>query len=155
MTNNRAKGDELQEYVAKKIRETGLDLKAKSNPDSGSGTGEKSDIVTDLQICGLNAGIECKNHAKANVKIWWDQTIKLESLGYEPVLAYKLDNEPMEDTKVVLRLDTLLELLQEAQGVTTEKVITIGESREIQYKGDNVIRSIKELVKALKREEEL
>lgn len=115
------KGKLLEEYVASQIREKGLDPKAYRSHGSGSGNTEKADIWTSLMILGQNIGIECKNHATLKIPDWWRQTKKLESLGREPVLAFKIFGEPLTETKVVIYLDTLLELLKENVEKTTNK----------------------------------
>lgn len=108
-----AKGKILEKYVADQIREKGIDPKAYPSHGSGNTTTEKGDIWTSMMILGQNAGIECKNHATLHIPDWWQQTKKLESLSREPVLVFKIDREPMGDTKVVIYLDTLLELVKE------------------------------------------
>src|SRR3990167_9098211 len=104
-----AKGKILENYVADMLREKGLDSKAYRSHGSGSGNREKSDIWTSLMICGRNAGFECKNHKVLKIPEWWKQTEKLSMLGYEPVLVFKMDRESLEETKVVIYLDTFLE----------------------------------------------
>jgi len=106
------KGKLLEKYVADQIREKGLDPKAYPSHGSGSGHSEKGDIWTSLMILGQNAGIECKNHKVLHIKEWWAQTKKLESLSREPVLVFKQYGEPLGETKAIVYLDTLLELLK-------------------------------------------
>lgn len=116
MVNTRQKGKELERYVANELREKDIDPRAYARGDSGAGNKEKTDVSTNLQVLGQNAGIECKFAAKAEVSKWWEQTRKLEKLGYEPILVYKLNNERFESTKVVIYLDTFLELVKEKNG---------------------------------------
>lgn len=106
------KGKDLENYVCERLQEKGLDEKAVRSHGSGNGNREKSDIWTSLTILGRNAGFECKNQKKASIKDWWEQTQKLEVLGREPVLVYKLGGESLEETKVVIYLDTFLDLLK-------------------------------------------
>ena len=106
------KGQELEIWLSDQIREIGLDNRAGRAKRSGAGTGEKSDIYTSLTICGRNVGIECKNHNIPHITQWWEQTQKLEKLGREPVLVYKLDGEGFGDTKAVIYVSTLLELIK-------------------------------------------
>ena len=110
------KGKELENYVCEQLKEKGLDEKAVRSHGSGNGTKEKSDIWTNLTLLGRNAGIECKNHKTASIKNWWSQTQKLEVLGREPILVYKLGGEGLQDSKVVIYLDTFLELLKAIKG---------------------------------------
>ncbi len=58
-----AKGKELEDYIALRIREYGLDPKATRSHGSGNTNTEKGDIWTSLMILGQNAGIEAKNQA--------------------------------------------------------------------------------------------
>lgn len=106
------KGKLLEEYVANQLREKGLDPRAYRAHGSGNGNTEKSDIWTSAMCLGQNLGIECKNHKILAIPEWWRQTKKLESLGREPVLAFKQFGEPLGETKVVIYLDTFLELLK-------------------------------------------
>lgn len=106
------KGKELENYVCDQLRLKGLDDKAYRSHGSGNGNKEKADIWTKTTILGRNAGIECKNHATPHIKDWWEQTQKLEVLGREPVLVYKLFGESMEEAKAVIYLDTLLDLIK-------------------------------------------
>jgi hypothetical protein len=106
------KGKALEDYVCEQIRDKGIDPKAYRSHGSGNGTTEKSDIWTSMMILGQNAGIECKNHATLKIPEWWRQTKKLESLSREPVLVFKIGYEDWGDTKCVIYLDTLLELIK-------------------------------------------
>lgn len=106
------KGKLLEKYVADQIRLKRIDTKAYPSHGSGSSPTEKGDIWTSMMILGQNAGIECKNHANLCIPEWWRQTKKLESLGREPVLVFKIYGEPMPETKAVIYLDTLLELIK-------------------------------------------
>lgn len=107
------KGKILEKYVADQIRLKGLDDHAYPSHGSGSSPTEKGDIWTSLMILNQNAGIECKNHNTLHIPDWWTQTRKLESLGREPVLVYKINQAPLGDTLCTIYFDTLLELLKE------------------------------------------
>lgn len=112
------KGKLLEDYCADLLVSTGLDKRAKRDGASGAGTREKGDISTSVEINGRNLGIECKNHAVPHVKDWWKQAQKLEDLGREPVLVYKLKGEGLDDTKVIIYYSTFLELLQgQSEGI--------------------------------------
>ncbi len=60
----------------------------------------------------MAAGFECKHMDKLNVPEAWRQTKKLESLGYEPLLVIKQTADKYGDTKVVMYLETLLEMVK-------------------------------------------
>jgi hypothetical protein len=106
------KGKLLEEYVASQIREKGIDPRAYRSWGSGNGTNEKGDIWTSMMVLGQNAGIECKNQATLKIPEWWKQTKKLESLAREPMLVFKQFGEPLGETKVVMYLDSVLELIK-------------------------------------------
>lgn len=110
----KAKGALLEKYVADQIREKGLDPKAYPAHGSGNTNSEKGDIWTSMMVLGQNAGIECKNQKVIKIPEWWRQTKKLESLSREPILVFKIYGEPMGETKAVVYLDTLLELIKDA-----------------------------------------
>lgn len=67
-----------------------------------------------MMVLDQNAGIECKNQSTLCIPDWWKQTKKLESLGREPILVFKIYGEPLPETKVVIYLDTFLELVKAA-----------------------------------------
>lgn len=116
------KGKDLENYVAHQIEVKGLG-DARRSIGSGSGNREKSDIDTSLMILGRNAGIECKNHKTLAIPEWWRQVEKLEKLGREPILIFKINREPFEATKVVMYLDTVLDLIKKSQEPKTlEKI---------------------------------
>src|SRR5260221_4638711 len=96
-----AKGKSLENYVAEQIAAKGIDKRAKRSFGSGNTNTEKSDVYTNMKVVGLQAGIECKHATKYSIHEWWRQTKKLESLGYEPILAIKQTNEQYGDTKVI------------------------------------------------------
>lgn len=106
------KGQELEIWLADQIREIGLDDRAGRAKRSGATTTEKADIWTSLTIGRRNVGIECKNHNIPHISQWWEQTQKLEKLGREPILIYKLEGESYGDTKAVIYASTLLELIK-------------------------------------------
>lgn len=107
------KGKKLEEHVAEQLREKGIDLKAYRAHGSGNTTTEKADIWTSAMILGQNMGIECKNHSKISLPEWWKQTVKLQDLGREPILVFKLPHAPLGNTLATIYLDTLLDLVKE------------------------------------------
>lgn len=116
MTPNSAiqKGKLLEQHISDRVRYYGLDSRSRRTPGSGNGHREKADIDTSFTILGRTAGIEAKNHAVLHIQEWWRQAEKLEVLGREPVLAFKLYRDPLEASKVVIYLDTFLALVKAA-----------------------------------------
>lgn len=110
--NTRKKGLQLEMHVCDLLREKQIDLHARPSFISGATNTEKSDIWTSTMVLGQNAGFECKNQKTLCIPDWWRQTKKLESLGREPILVFKQFGEPLEESKVIIYLDTLLELIK-------------------------------------------
>lgn len=114
------KGKDLENHVVDRIIAKGLDPRARRSYGSGNSNGIKADIDTSMTILGMVAGFECKHMDKLNVPEAWRQTKKLESLGYEPILVIKQTADKYGDTKVVMYLETLLEMVKKLK----ENVIT-------------------------------
>lgn len=143
------KGKLLEDYVADQIVAKGLDNKARRDGASGAGNREKGDICTSLMVLGQNVGIECKNHATLHIPEWWKQTKKLESLSREPVLAFKIFGEPLEETKVVIYLDTFLEMAKAAQEERVEVTGVPQESWEKKRAAQNLQSALKQFIKTI------
>lgn len=145
-----AKGKELENYVCEQLIQKGLDAKAYRSKGSGSGTGEKADIWTSLTLLKRNAGIECKNHSVPHIKDWWSQTQKLEKLGREPILVYKLRGEGMSDSKAVVYLDSLLDLIKLANQAEPEKETkTVATNHKLNWLLKSGIDILKKIIKEL------
>lgn len=141
------KGRQLEDYVAQQIEAKGLGS-ARRSIGSGSGTREKADIDTDLMILGRNIGFECKNYKNAKVQEWFKQAQKLEKLGREPVVAYKLGGESYGETKVIVYLDTFLDLIRKAK---EPKNLQYEYQREDKWIIQNAINALKKLLKLLEK----
>lgn len=111
------KGKDLENYICERIKYYGLDQNPKRAYGSGNGNGCKADIDTTATILGQALGIEAKHMDKINVPKAWRQTMKLQDLNYEPVLVIKQTADRYENTKAVVYLDTLLEMLKELNKV--------------------------------------
>ena len=130
------KGKELENHIADQIVAHGLDSKATRTIGSGNGNREKADINTSLTILGRNVGIEAKNHKTLHIQEWWKQTQKLELVGREPILAFKMPYQPLESTLCVIYLDTLLKLLKQANlasGEAPKPTSSPQDQRELQW----------------------
>lgn len=147
-----AKGKLLEQHIVDQIIAYGLDQKACRSAGSGSGNREKADINTSLTILGRNVGIEAKNHKTLHIQEWWRQTEKLELLGREPILAFKIARDPFEATNVVIRLDTLLKLLQVANstsGIELQSDKTPENERQMKWAVENAKSALSKLAKYL------
>jgi hypothetical protein len=143
----KAKGKLLEDYVADQIVLKGIDLKARRDNASGSGTREKGDISTSMMVLGQNAGIECKNQATLHIPNWWKQTKKLESLGREPILVFKQYGESLGDSKAIVYLDTLLELIKLSNTEKIYQEVIPEDSNTKKWAIQNAINSLKKLLK--------
>lgn len=149
------KGKDLENWVADQIIQKGLDPKACRSGGSGNGNREKADVRTSLSVFGRNIGFECKNWGNLHIQEWWRQTEKLEKVGREPVLVFKINRDPLEASNVVIRLDTFLELVKRANQVENVEA-PVGESqrqRDIKFTLQRLITEAKKLLKLLCSEE--
>ncbi len=144
-----AKGKILEEYVCIQLKEKNIDPKAQRSYGSGNGNGEKADINTTMMILGQNAGIECKNQATLHIRDWWRQTQKLQSLGREPVLVFKQFGEPLAETKCIIFLDTLLELVKTGQNAPMTAILPAdeGDNREKRWALENLKVAVNKALK--------
>jgi hypothetical protein len=149
------KGKDLEDYVAGQIAEKGLDPRATRSHGSGSGNSEKADVWTSLMVLGQNAGIECKHTDTILIQEWWRQTKKLEKLGREPVLVFKQTNDQYADTRVVVYLDTFLELVKAANSspdmgkMINDAYAATANSKETRYALENLKAAIARALRVL------
>jgi len=146
MSYQKQKGKLLEDYVCERMKHFGLDIEAERDGASGASNRDKRDIKTKCDINGRTLGIECKNQKVPHIKDWWEQTDKLSKLGYEPILIYKLFGEPLGDSKAVIYLDTLLELLVGFKGEIT---VSKQDDPKFKYKLANAKRAIQDVLKEL------
>jgi hypothetical protein len=64
-----------------------------------------------MDMLGMQVGIECKHADVFKIPEWWAQTKRLESTGQVPLLVVKQTKDQYAETKVVMRFETLLQLL--------------------------------------------
>lgn len=100
LKNAKAKGKQLERYVADALRK--IDGIAYARLDSGSGLHRKEDVFTKLPLF-----IECKNQAMPAIKSWWLQTTMGCPANKFPVLIYRLSYQK-EPTVVMHFKDMLL-----------------------------------------------
>ncbi len=146
------KGKDLENYVAESLQSKGLDLRAKRSAGSGNGNREKADLDCALMILNQNVGIECKHVDTLKLEESWRQAQKLESLGREPLLVFKWTSDKYQDTKVVMYLETLLELVKQAQGVKVVREVDTT-SQGMRNKLQRALYAIKDLVKEIEHDE--
>lgn len=140
------KGKLLENYVADQIKVKGLDNKAHRDGASGSGNREKADISTSMTVLGRQAMFECKNQKTMKFNEWWRQ---LESYSHdgEPILAFKFDRESLEATKVVIYLDSFLELVKKA----CEPKSQFNANRELVWHLERVKQDAQKTIKLLEK----
>lgn len=144
----RQKGKILENHIADQLVAKGIDLKARRDGGSGNGNREKADISTTMTILGQQVGIEAKNQKVVKMQEWWTQAEKLEVLGMIPLLCFKLNRDSFDNTLVTLKLDTLLDLVIEANA-EKQVIETQLESRSLNYKLDRARLAVKDLLKEL------
>ena len=109
--SRKAKGSRYETEIARKILLSGVCSRSERNRDSGAGNQSKSDILTDMQICGNNTLIECKHQKKIQLAAWWRQAKEAAYAGQEePLLVFKIHGTSQD--LVTLSFDTFLEMLQ-------------------------------------------
>ena len=145
----RQKGKDLEDHVADRIVAHGIDPKARRESSSGAGNREKGDIITTMMVLGQNVGIECKNQKTLCIPEWWRQTMKLMSLGREPVLVFKVFGEPMDETKVVISLETFLALAKLAEGQKPVVEYVTQDDRNRKYTLERAKHALSEAIKVL------
>jgi hypothetical protein len=94
--NSYEKGEYFACLVARMINCL-LDLKGnrrvKPTPQSGAIVGWKGDL-TNLPECLKDYVIECKNHKKINIPMWWRQVVDEGiKMAKEPMLVISLEDE--------------------------------------------------------------
>lgn len=148
--STKQKGRLLENWVADRIVAKGIDPKARADGASGAGNREKADICTSMMVLGQNAGIECKNQSHLNIQEWFRQTKKLEKLQMEPILCFHIEGEPWEETKVVIYLDTFLDIVKLSNSEKVYEEVTPEDTREKKWAIQNAISALKKLEKFYK-----
>ncbi len=146
MSYAKEKGKALEQHICDRMKEHGIDIEAQRDGASGASNRDKRDIQTKAEINGRTLGIEAKNHAVPHIRDWWEQTEKLSTLGYEPVLVYKLKGEGMMASKVVIYLETFLELIAQSKGEVT---VSKQDDPKFKWKLASAKRAIQDLLKEL------
>jgi len=146
MSYTKQKGKLLEDYVCQRFKEEGLDIEAERDGASGASNRDKRDIKTKCDINGRTLGIECKNHAVPHIKDWWEQAEKLGKLGYEPILVYKLFGEPLGSSKVVIYLDTFIEMLSQQKG---EVIVSSQDDPKFKWKMAKLKQAVQDIFKEL------
>lgn len=104
--SNKAKGKELESFVADKLKSSGLDPQAIRQIGSGSGL-RKGDIHN-----SLGWTFECKNVGRFNWKEAAEQ-VKREGMGYQKeVVIYHPKNRPLDDSVAIINFNDFIDLLK-------------------------------------------
>lgn len=98
------KGKKLENFVAKRL--SPIFAYAYRRRDSGSGKYRKEDVSLPHHV---PLSIECKKHAKKDLRRWWLQTLEGCAKSKMPVLVYELDYQP--EPLVVMRFMDLMGLI--------------------------------------------
>lgn len=141
-------GKNLENYIVDEIIKRGLSDTASRTPGSGSGIRDKRDVNSgNMMILDRTVGIEAKHQQNLNVHDCWKQTQLLEKQGYEPILVYKRKTDTYGDTKAVIYLSTLLDLIKN-QGNTN---IETGIPKSDKWIIKAGIDSLKKILKLLEK----
>lgn len=101
-----AKGKQLENHVAKRLNELGIDINANRQIGSGSGL-KKGDIQTSIGIT-----FECKNTKTFKWKEAQKQ-VQRESMGYQQeCIIWHSPNTPLENSIAIIPLEDYLQLLK-------------------------------------------
>lgn len=146
MSYAKQKGKQLEDHVCERMKHHGIDIESQRDGASGASNRDKRDIQTKAMIGERTLGIECKNHAVPHIKDWWEQTDKLSVLGYEPILVYKLKGEGLMASKVVIYLETFLELLGQSKG---EVVVSSQDDPKFKWKMAKLKQAVQDIFKEL------
>lgn len=135
------KGKNFEKFFVEKLRNTGLDPMASRTPGSGSGL-KKGDIFTSLPY-----SFELKAHKKSSVLEWFKQCEEdcKTIIGGQPCVIWKPDNENPENSIVMIRLFTFLELLKQSKQPTTIDT----DNKELKYLLPDLRNKLRKLLKII------
>ena len=106
----RQKGKDLEDFVAEKLRYSGVDRTAKREIGSGSGL-FKGDIHTQLDWT-----FECKNTKRFDWKSAAEQVAR-EGLGYKKeCIVWHPPNKPMGNSVAIININDFIDLLKGESG---------------------------------------
>lgn len=102
----RQRGKDLENFVADKLKNSGLDPQAIRQIGSGSGL-RKGDIHN-----SLGWTFECKNVGRFN----WEEAakqVRREAMGYQKeCIIYHPKNRPLDDSVAIININDFIELLK-------------------------------------------
>lgn len=102
----RQRGKDLENFVADKLKSSGLDPQAIRQIGSGSGL-RKGDIHN-----SLGWTFECKNVGRFN----WEEAakqVRREAMGYQKeAIIYHPKNRPLDDSVAIININDFMELLK-------------------------------------------
>ena len=103
------KGKDLENFVAQKLRDAGIDNNAKRQIGSGNGK-FKGDISTTIPWC-----IECKNSKTFNWKSTAEQ-VEREAMGHEKeVIIWHPPQKPLDNSIAIININDFIDLLKKNQ----------------------------------------
>ena len=88
----KAKGNRLEQAIAKAYRYYKIDETAKRMPTSGAMAHFKSDIFKQFDYQWRD---ECKNQERVQFWSWWEQASNQASVGEHPVLHISANHRPI------------------------------------------------------------
>ena len=111
--SNKAKGKELEDHIASRLRSSGLDPNAIRQLGSGSGK-FKGDVHNAIGWC-----FEAKNTARFNWKEAQEQ-VEREGMGYQKsIIIWHAPRTPLNQSVAIINFEDFIELLKgERRGIT-------------------------------------
>lgn len=143
--NSKKKGNLWENKLAKWLTEHGI--KAWKDSASGGGNREKGDIGNNVDLT-----IESKSAKSILLMPWWKQTCESASKhGNTPALFIHQDGMPDNEWLVVMHSEDFVEMLKKSR--EEKEVVEVEanpmENREVRFKTERAISSLKELLKVL------
>jgi hypothetical protein len=106
-SGRKQKGRRLELKVAKLIRRSGLDKKARPSFQSGAQWQWKSDIYTSIPF-----SLECKNAERIRLWDWWEQARAGSTTLKPPVLVVSSNHRPI---LAIMDIDEWLNVIKELE----------------------------------------
>lgn len=141
--STKAKGNLLEDWVVKRLHDTGLDPRAYRQKGSGSGL-NKGDVWNALNLC-----IECKNTKNFSMEAFWKQADG-DSMGTQtPIVVWHPPQKGLEASRVVMNWSYFEELLLGQRGGSP-----IEEHPKLKYPLMRLRQATSEVLKHLPKEYE-
>ena len=133
------KGRELEDFIAERLRLTGLDPRAYRQKGSGSGIW-KGDSWNALDL-----HIEAKNWAKPAILKWLKQARKDNVSGFPEVIVWHPPGTSLDKSLVIIEWGHFEELLLGNK----EQPVELMDKGKVKYKARRAVEAVKDLIREL------